>query len=187
MRLGLLLALGALAGCAAQQGGGDAAASLEAAVARLPAEVAEFRRGETTWVERERPGFGAMVDYAGPSRAAIAAVSLYDRGQGAVAPNDPRLPGEFSSAVSDVVAVAGTRTSQQIAERDRFSVPVAGGAPMSCARLEGTYGRQPVQTLVCLGAAAGRFIKVQVTSPSRQVRPVDPLPFVAEVTRAARG
>ena len=59
--------------------------------------------------------------------------------------------------------------------------------PLSCARLEGTYGRQPVNTLVCLGSAAGRYIKVQVTSPARQVRPVDPMPFVVQVTQAARG
>lgn len=185
-RIAALLALGTLAACATPEDG-DGPAGLEAAAARLPAQVAGFTRGQSTWLERERPGLGVSVDYAGPARAAVATVSLYDRGQPGITQTDARLAGEFSAAVGEVVAQAGTRTSQQIAERDRFTVPVPGGAPMSCARLEGTYGRQELRTLVCLGAAAGRFIKVQVTSPARQVRPVDPLPFVAEVTRAARG
>uniref|UniRef100_UPI0022EA671A hypothetical protein n=1 Tax=Falsiroseomonas oryzae TaxID=2766473 RepID=UPI0022EA671A len=160
---------------------------LEAAAARLPASVAGFTRGSAVWHERERPGLGVTVDYAGPARAAVATVSLYDRGAGPVAERDPRVAQEFTNAVSEVVALAGTRTSQTIAERERSQLPVPGGAPLDCARLEGTYGRQEVRTLVCLGAAAGRFVKVQVTSPLRQVRPVDPLPFVVEVTQRARG
>lgn len=195
------LALAALllpAACAAPQDGGRGTASafrgagvptLEAAAARLPANVADFTRGSTTWLERERPGQGVAVEYAGPSRAAVATVSLYDRGEqglGAQA-NDPRLAREFSSAVADVVALAGTRTSQQIAERERSELAVPGGAPLSCSRLDGTYGRQEMRTLVCVGTASGRFLKVLVTSPVRQVRPVDPLPFVVQVAQAARG
>jgi len=187
--IGAALLAAALAGCGqGGQGGQQRAASpavpLDQAAARLPASVAGFDRGGTTWDERERPGLGVSVDYAGPARAAVATVTLYDRGSGAV---EPRLPAEFSSAVGDVVAAAGTRTSQQIAERERREVPVPGGAPLSCSLLEGTYGRQEVRTLLCLGSAAGRFLKVQVTSPARQVRPVDPLPFVVGVTQAARG
>jgi hypothetical protein len=183
-RLALVLLL-PLAACAGGIAGGTP--TLDAAVARLPAEVAGFTRGSTEWLERQRPGLGASTEYAGPSRAAIASVSFYDRGQTAVADNDPRLGAEFSAAVSEVVSLAGTRTSQQLAESGRTSLAIPGGAPLSCARLDGTYGRQPVNTLVCLGAAAGRYFKVQVTSPARQVRPVDPMPFVVGVTQAARG
>lgn len=198
MRRLLLLAAAALpVACAPQQGGqtgGPAAWSrgaagqpgLETAAARLPAEVASFTRGRSVFLERERPGQGVAVEYAGPARAAVATVSLYDRGLGAIADRDPRLAQEFSAAVAEVVAVAGTRTSQQIAERERSEIAVPGGAPLSCARLEGTYGRQEVRTLVCLGAAAGRFLKVQVTSPARPVRPVDPMPFIVEIAQAAR-
>lgn len=160
--------------------------TLEAATARLPAEAVAFARGRSVWLERGQPGQGVAVEYAGPARAAVATVSLYDRGQGPIADRDPRLPGEFSAAIAEVVAMAGTRTSQQIAERERSEIPVPGGAPLSCARLEGTYGRQEVRTLVCLGAAAGLFLKVQVTSPARPVRPVDPIPFVVEIAQAAR-
>jgi hypothetical protein len=162
--------------------------SLAAAAARLPQSAAGFTRGDATWHEPARPGLGVTVDYAGPERAAVATVSLYDRAQGAVGGglSEPRFAREFSEAVREVVAVAGTRTSQQIAERERREVAVPGGQPLACSWFDGTYGRQEVRTLLCLGAAAGRFIKFQVTAPARPVRPVDPMPFVVEVTRAAR-
>jgi hypothetical protein len=163
--------------------------TLEAAAARLPASVAGFNRGDTVWHERERPGYGVAVEFAGPSRAAVATVTLYDRGQGAIPDRagDARVANEFAGSVREVLAVADTRTNHRIAERERREIAVPGGAPLSCARLEGTYGRQEVGTLVCVGAAAGRFLKVQVIAPARQVRPVDPVPFVVAVTQAARG
>jgi len=186
-----------IAACAPQQAGPGATASapaaagsLEAAVARLPAQVGDFTRGDTTWLERQRPGDGAMVEFAvTPSRAAVATVSLYDRAQGRVngQAGGPRVTTEFSAAVREVVAIAGTRTSQQLAERERREVAVPGGAPLSCSWFDGTYGRQDFRTLLCLGAAAGHFIKLQVTAPARPVRPVDPMPFVVEATRAVRG
>ena len=160
-----------------------AASTLEIAAARLPEQVATFTRGDTVFHERERPGLGVAVDYAGPARAAVATVSLYDRGR---RPDDAALTEEFNQAVGEVMAAASARTRQVMTERDRREVAVPNGAPMNCARLAGTYGRQEVTTLVCVGPAAGRFIKVQVTMPSRQVRPVDPIPFVVEVTQAAR-
>lgn len=193
----LVLLLGALAlpvACAPQEGARRAAQTaspgaltLEAAAGRLPAEATGFARGATFWLEAERPGQGAAVEYAGPSRAAVATVSLYDRSQGTIADRDPRLAGEFAAALAEVMALAGTRTSQRLTERGRSEVAVADGAPMSCARLEGTYGRQQVRTLVCLGAAAGRYLKVQVTTPQRQVVPVDSEAFVAAIAQAARG
>jgi hypothetical protein len=151
--------------------------------------VASFTRGDTVWHEPAQPGMGVSIDYAGPSRAAVATVSLYDRGQGSVAdtPGDPRLAREFEVVVADALRQADRRTSQDLAERGRNALAVPGGRPLSCALLEGSYGRQQVRTLVCLGAAAGRFVKVQVTSPLRPVVPVDPEPFVVAITQAARG
>jgi len=189
----LLLLLGA---CAPADGPPDGAGPgrsgmlpVEALAARLPDGVAGFARGDTTWHERERPGLGVTVDYAGPARAAVATVGLYDRGEGAVPddPDSPRLRQEFAAAIAEVVALAGTRTSQHLAERERSALPVPGGAALNCARLEGSYGRQQVQTLVCVGGAAGHFLKVLVTAPARQVQPVDALPFVTGIARAARG
>lgn len=193
----LLLALSiGMAGCAQEVGGGATAATeprggrptLAAMAERLPVTVAGFTRRDTTWHEQARAGLGVAMDYDGPARSAVSTVSVYDRGHAGV-PNDidsPVLQAEFTAAVSEAVALAGTRTSQRIAERDRTEVPVPGQAPMRCATLHGTYGRQEVQTLVCLGPAAGRFLKILVTSPMRQVRPVDPMPFVIGVAQAAR-
>jgi hypothetical protein len=185
--------LAGLAACAptAEQAGTrrapPAQLPLDAAAARLPGDVAGFTRGDTVWHERERPGQGVSVDYAGPSRSAVATVSLYDRGGGPVADDPARLEGEFQTAVAEVVASADRRTNQRMTERERSQLAVPGGAPLSCSRLDGLYGRQEVRTIVCLGAAGGRFLKVQVTSPGRQVRPVDPLPFIQGVAQAARG
>ena len=189
MRLVLPLALAALAACAPAAPLLPAGApTLEAAAARLPASVAGFTRGDTAWLEREQPGMGVTVDYAGPGRAAVATVSLYDRAGGAVPddPASPRLRGEFDAAVTDVLATADGRTAQRMAESGRTEVAVPGGAPLACSRLDGLYGRQEVRTLVCLGPAAGRFLKVQVTAPARQLRPVDPIPFVVGIAQAAR-
>lgn len=195
----VLLALTvSLAGCAQQEGEGAASAAafspggrptLAAAAERLPDAAAGFTRRDTTWHEQTRAGLGVAMDYDGPARSAVSTVSLYDRGVAAV-PDDidsPALQAEFTAAVTEAVAMAGTRTSQRIVERDRTDVAVPGQAPMRCATLQGTYGRQEVQTLVCLGPAAGRFLKILVTSPSRQVRPVDPVPFVVGIAQAARG
>lgn len=191
-RLPLLAALLLPLACAPQEGGRQAAPDarppLEAAAARLPESAAGFERGSAVWHEPERPGLGVTVDYAGPARAAVATVSLYDRGEPPLSGADaaPRVARELNEAVADVVAQAGTRTNQSLSERERVQVAVPGGAPLSCARLEGTYGRQQMRTLVCLGAAAGRFMKVQVTSSARPVRPVEELPFVVEIAQAAR-
>ncbi|MBU8546051.1 MULTISPECIES: hypothetical protein [Roseomonadaceae] len=192
---GLVLALG-LAACAGGGAGtatrgdrGSARPSLEQAAARLPEEVAAFGRGETIWHERDRPGLGVAVDYAGPGRSAVATVSLYDRGEPMV-PQDITsaiIQQEIARAVQDALALADRRTSQDITEGARSTLPVPGQAPLQCVDLRGTYGRQPVQTLICLGAASGRFLKVQVTTPQRQVRPADPLPFVVGIAQAARG
>lgn len=187
-----------LAGCAQQEGEGEAGATtsspggrptLAAMADRLPGTVAGFTRRDTTWHEQTRAGLGVAMDYDGPARSAVATVSVYDRGQPDV-PNEidsAALQAEFTAAVSEAVAMAGTRTSQRIAERDRMDVEVPGQAPMRCATLHGTYGRQEVQTLVCLGPAAGRYLKILVTAPTRQVRPVSPMPFVVGIAQAARG
>ncbi len=185
--LGALLLLGA---CAAEQAGvpGRQAGprpSLEDAVGRLPAEAAEFRRGATAWHDRTTPGLGASTDYAGPARAAVATASIYDRGQAAI--SQPAVERELELAEQEALQVAERRTNHRLASRERFAQAVPGGAPLACTRLESTYGRQPVQTVVCVGEAAGRFLKVQVTSPARQVRPAEPIPFIVAVTRAVRG
>jgi hypothetical protein len=187
----LLLALGACTaegepatGAAAAEHRAADRPTLEAAAARLPAEVAGFTRGDFSWYERDQPGFGVGADYAGPARAAVATVSLYDRGRQV---DGTTLADELSVAVGEVIAASQARTSQVLTERERTNVAVSDGTSLRCARLAGTYGRQPLSTLVCLGPAAGRFLKVQVTMPARPVAPVDPVPFVQGIAEAMRG
>lgn len=195
----LVALLGVVSGCAEEAGGlatgaasGTSSArrpALSAAADRLPSTVAGFTRRDTTVHEAERAGMGIAVDYDGPARSAVSTVSLYDRGRASV-PDDINasiLQEEFTAAVNEALAMAGTRTSHRIVERGRADVDVPGQSPMRCANLQGTYGRQEVNTLVCVGAAAGRFLKVLVTAPARQVRPVDPVPFVIGIAQAARG
>lgn len=189
--------------------------SLAVAAARLPAEVAGFTRGTATEHEGDRPGMGIAVDYTAPNRAAVATASIYDRGQPLV-PDDPSSPAvsaEFEAAVQEVLEMAARRTNHRMVERERMMLPVPGAAvaatvatpataavaaaagetvaqqrqqPVRCAQLEGVYGGQAVATLVCVGGAAGRFVKVMVTAPARQVHPVDPIPFVQGIAAAAR-
>jgi hypothetical protein len=194
--LGALLA-GLVAGCAEGPDGarpstggrpGDRP-SLEQAASRLPQSIADFTRGDTLWHERERPGYGVAVDYAGPARSAVSTVSLYDRGEPRV-PSDitsAAIQREFALAVQDVLAMADQRTSQAITDGERSVLAVPDQAPLQCIDMRGTYGRAEVRTLLCVGEAAGRFLKVQVTTPVRQVRPVDLRPFVVGIAQSARG
>lgn len=156
---------------------------------RMPATVADFTRGDRIWHETDRPGYGVAFDYAGPARSAVATVSLYDRGEPRVPPGiaSATLQREFALSVQDALAMADQRTSQRLAEGARTELAVPGQAPLQCVELRGTYGRAQLRTLICLGEAAGYFLKVQVTAPERQVQPVDPLPFIVGVARAARG
>lgn len=185
MRLRLLALVFLAAACSEQDGLTTNAATptLEIAAARLPEDMAGFRRGDITWHERSHPGLGVAVDYAGPARAAVATVSLYDRGGRVDAAS---LEAEFNTALGEVMGAAGARTRQLMTERERRAVAIPDGEPLQCARLAGTYGRQEMTTLVCIGPAGGRFLKVQVTSPTRQVRPVDPMPFITGIAQAAR-
>lgn len=174
-----------VAGCTGHNGPvtNGAVPSLEIAAARLPGEIAGFTRGDTVWHERSNPGLGVAVDYAGPGRSAVATVSLFGAG---LRLDEAALEAALNQAVGDTMDSAGARTRQVMTERERRELAVPEGDPMRCARLAGLYGRQEVTTLVCLGPAAGRFLKIQITSPTRQLRPVDPLPFVIGVAQAAR-
>ncbi|MDJ0388596.1 hypothetical protein QMO56_10785 [Roseomonas sp. E05] len=194
-----LLALGGLlAACAVQPPGGEAAAtarpSLDAALARLPGHAAGFSRGMTTDMEASQPGQGRAVDYATPAhpgiaaRAAIASVIIYDQGL-------PPLPAgtqgttvtaKLDEGVQEALAPAPGRS---LAESGRHVLPVAGGGPLQCAELQGTYGRTAMWQQICVGVAAGRFLKVFVAVPTRQkdLLGLDADSFSREIAQAVRG
>jgi hypothetical protein len=191
VRRALLLALGlTLAGCAVAPTGPAPRPTLEEAVARLPSTAAGLYRGASTVHETANPGLGIGVDYAAPGRGAVATVTLYDRGAAEPVPDDaeaPAIAAEFERAVEEVLAAGAVRRTHRLALAERVTAPVEGGEGLRCAVLRGRYGRDPVVSTLCLGGAAGRFLRVQVTMPDRSPPPADALGFTGAVAAAARG
>ncbi|WP_159999468.1 hypothetical protein [Roseomonas sp. 18066] len=203
---GLWLALtasGLLAGCVAP---GDEAAtgaaraaqqrpSYDIVLARLPEQAGGFSRGMTTDMEASAPGQGRAVDYATPARtgvaarAAIASVILYEHGQPVLTPATPAavVTGKLEEGVAEATSPAPGR---RMAETARHVLEVPGGAAMQCAVIEGTYGRSAMWQQVCVGVAAGRFLKVFVAVPARQkalLTEMDADAFTRSIAQAARG
>ncbi|SHK16060.1 hypothetical protein SAMN02745194_04314 [Roseomonas rosea] len=183
----VLLAGGLLAGCAVPE---EASAPrerqpAEAVLGRLPAQVAGFERGAVQDVAPNDPGAGKVVEYTTPRRVAVAFVFLYDMGRPNV--TQAELPAEVERAVSEATALPSDRTGRQLSVASRSPLPVPGG-DLSCAALEGTFGRNRVERQVCVGVAGGRFLRVQVTMPSRGGAPVaDAQAFTTAIAAAARG
>ncbi|MFC3126643.1 hypothetical protein ACFOD4_16380 [Pseudoroseomonas globiformis] len=184
-------------GCVAPDGGAGAGGlrpPLDTVLDRLPQEASGFGRGVTTDMEASQPGQGRAVDYAtlaGPdvaARAAVAAVTLYDHGMPPLPPDTPvaTVTVKLEEGVAEALNPAPGRS---MAESTRHVLPAEGGGPLQCAVLEGTYGRSPMWQQVCVGVAAGRFLKVFVAVPTRQktLLQLDADAFTLDIARAARG
>lgn len=159
-------------------GGGSASAA-----ARLPQQAAGFVRGGSVDHERENPGFGTSVNYATPNRAAVATVSLYTKGR-STEPSSSDIETEFRAAVQEA---SDTTVAGRSARRFQGGQPMTLSDGLRCMRLQGNFGRTPVQRLVCVGSAAGRFIRIQVTQPGAGVAGADANAFATAAVRAARG
>lgn len=162
---------------------------LARAAAALPASAAGFARGSVADLERRHPGRGVSVDYATADRSAAATVALYDLGQRSV-PADPDSSAqraEFEASVRELTSLPPERTGRRFTEIERFRLPVPGGPAFSCADLDGMLGRNPVRQTLCVGGAQGRFVKVQVTTVSRDGPHADARAFAAAIGQAARG
>ncbi|WP_338661988.1 hypothetical protein VQH23_17375 [Pararoseomonas sp. SCSIO 73927] len=182
------LALAALAGCATT-GEDEAAAprdrpAIDAVLARLPAAAAGFERGAAQDVAPGDAGAGKVTEYVTPRRVAVGHVFLYDLGRPRVTAAE--LPPEVERAVAEATALPSDRTGRQLSVAGRYTVPARGG-DLSCASLEGSFGRTRVERQVCVGVADGRFLRVQVTMPSSAAPAADARAFAAEVAGAARG
>ena len=185
----VLLAGALLAGCATTE---EQEAQLsrarppaDAVLARLPAQVAGFERGAVQDVAPNDPAAGKVVEYTTPRRVAVAFVFLYDMGRPNLTQAD--LPAEVERAVSEATALPSDRTGRQLSVASRSPLAVPGG-DLSCAALEGTFGRNRVERQVCVGVAGGRFLRVQVTMPSRPGAAVaDARAFTTAIAAAARG
>nr|MCV4209292.1 hypothetical protein [Roseomonas sp. SXEYE001] len=178
-----------LAGCAVTEEEAAARAQherplIDTVLARLPAGAAGFERGTTMDVAPGDPNAGKVVEYATSGRVAVGHVFVYDMGRPSVTAAD--LPPEVERAISEGTGLPADRTGRELAVAGRSPVTVPGG-DLSCALLEGSFGRLRVERHVCVGVAAGRFLRVQVTMPSRSGTAVDARGFAAEIARAARG
>jgi hypothetical protein len=171
------LALGACAGLEDAQ-----RPALETIAARMPAEIAGFQRGTTP----QRPGEMLTLDYATPNRAAVATVLVYATGGRAVPadPASPEIDRQVTSAVMELTEAPQGRTGRRLTERERFTIADPG---LRCAVMEGAFGRAPVTRHVCVGAAQGRIVKVQVTMGTGRAPRADAAAFAAGALRAVRG
>lgn len=179
-RMAAIAGVAAMVGCAALDE--PARPTLDEIAARMPREISGFVLGETTG----RPGPQLVLDYATRARSAVATVLVYETG-GRPAPADaasPELDRELTAAVAEVAEAPTGRTGRRLAERSRVSVPDPG---LRCALMEGSFGRAPVTRHLCLGVAQGRFVKVQVTMPTRTPPPADAIAFASGAVRAVRG
>lgn len=147
--------------------------------ARLPAEVAGFRR------ERLAPeGSLWRADYALPGRHAAAVVEV----------SPPVAPGRAGDTRAELEALLqeqaggaqGRATGRQFRETSRHRLPVPGGA-LDCAELSGSLGREPVTQLVCAGSAGERVLRIRVTGLAQAASRDGAAAFAAGVARAVRG
>lgn len=179
-RWGAATGMIALAACAAIEEAGRP--SLDTIAQRMPAQLAGFMLGETA----RRPGPALALDYATANRSAVGAILVYDA-PGAAAPADPRSPTierELTSAVAEVSEAPYGRGGRRLTERERITIADPG---LRCAIMTGSFGRAAVLRHVCIGAAQGRFVRVQVTMADRNPPPADAAAFAAAGLRAVRG
>lgn len=162
------------------------ASAPEAMAQRLPAQAASFQRGATVPLRQPLPG--VEVAYATPGRTAAAFVQIL------------RPPGEGTSTLSD-----GTESATVQGEYQRSIAEAARGAgphrrltvireanlpednPLfRCAELEGTYGRQPVQSVICVGGAGGQLLRLRASMPRRDPPLADLRAFLRDIVAALR-
>ncbi len=202
---GVLAALMLLAGCAQPpaNAGGQASAPPPApaqpaprlppteAASRLPAQAAGFQRGQTLALRSPTRGVASAgaqeVAYATPNARARAAalVRLTPRGAGlADGTASTEAGAAFTQALND--AVHSPDRARKLHETRRFTLPAGATPALSCATLAGTFGRQPVEGLVCAGAMGGNLVQLKVTMPAQQPPLADAQAFATAMAQALR-
>lgn len=185
----LLLTL--LAGCTGPQLAGTAAAppaprlDATAAAARLPAEAAGFHRGQS--LPLRPPAEGMEVAYATPAARHRAAALVRLSPAGADLPDGPESQPASAAFQGELnQALRGPDRARHLREARRFTLDAAGRPALACAALEGRYGRQPVEALVCAGAVGGNILRLKVSMPSLQPPIADAEAFAGAILAALR-
>lgn len=174
-----------LAGCEAPREGGlparpgaaiaDTPAALAAA---LPAEAGGLARGATVPVQR--PMQGLEVNFATANRRGAGFVQLVGPAEGAAG---AAASAEFTRWLTEVST--GARPGRRLRVLEEFTE--AGGANLRCAALEGSYGRQPVQSMLCVGATGRHVARLRVTMMREATPAADARGFMATMSRALPG
>jgi hypothetical protein len=182
-----LLLLAAGAACAPQQAATPAiprASGPEQLAGRLPEEAAGFRRGANAPVTE--PFTGREVAYATGSRNAAAFVQVLAPPSSPGAeplpdgPNGAAAQAEFARWRDETArGTSPSRSLRVTAEADRAGL-------FRCADLEGTYGRQPVSSMLCVGAAAGQLLRVRLSMPRRDFPAADSAAFLSAIAASLR-
>lgn len=184
----LLAAALLLTGCAAEGMAPGAAAPVppasqpEQLARRLPAEAGGFQRGATSPIQQ--PAAGVEVAYGTPGRSAAGFVQVV------VAPG--ALPDGVSAAAVQAEyerwlgeTARGANAHRRLRVASESTQPPQ--APLfRCADMEGTYGRQPVQSVLCVGAAGGQLLRLRVSMPRRDPPVADPRAFIRDISAALR-
>jgi hypothetical protein len=157
--------------------------SVQDAVSRLPAEAATFRRGQT--LPARPPAVGHEVTYATVATRQRAAAVVKLAPVGTDLPDGPASPAAtaaFQAELND--AVQGHDRARNLRETRRFPLAVAGRTALTCATLEGSFGRQPVEGLVCAGAVGGNLVRLRVTMPKVASHLADAPAFASAIVAA---
>jgi hypothetical protein len=179
---GILLLLAGLAACAPEPATTPAIARVSAPeqlADRLPEQAADFRRGANAPVTQ--PLSGREVAYATGDRTAAAFVQVLTPSTPlADGPDSPVAQAEFTRWRDDTARGAiPSRRLRVTSEAERAGL-------FRCAELEGTYGRQPVSSMLCVGAAAGQLLRVRVSMPRRDLPAADSGAFLAAIAASLR-
>jgi len=168
-----LAALLLLAGCATDAPpAATRLSTADALLARLPDSVGGFRRGATTPLTDPAPG--SEVAYATANRAIAGYVQVLRRAE-------PLPAGTAAAELRRFVAEAATGSSRRMRER---APPTLAG--LDCAELEGTYGRQAVESLACAGVFGGQLVRLRLTMVRRGERMAEARGFAEGVAAALR-
>ena len=183
----LLAATTILGACASNETATPAAAPVPVASApeqlarRLPAQAAGFQRGATAPVQQ--PARGVEVAYSTDGRSAAGFVQVL----GAPGPlpdgvQSEAVQAEYRRWLAETARGAASRRLRVASE----SLQPAQSPLFRCAEMEGTYGRQPVQSVLCVGAAGGKLLRVRVSMPRQDPPVADSRAFVRDITAALR-
>lgn len=194
MRLSALAVLLSLGACAMESpdtvgippGPIPTASAPELMAQRLPAQAGSFQRGATVPLRQPLPG--VEVAYATPGRTAAAFVQvLRPPGEGASTLADgtesPTVQGEYQRSVAEAARGAGAHRRLTVIRE--VNQPETNPL-FRCAELEGTYGRQPVQSMICVGGAGGQLLRLRASMPRRDPPLADSRAFLRDIVAAIR-